>query len=342
MAAQLSQLPLTTAVSGSGITFGKGGMLTTTESLGTILTQRGETLGRNRWFITFNYQRFDFDSIDGISLRHLDTVNQAVSGSNHLFIAGQNRVDLWVDQFTAVGSYGLTSRMDVSVLVPISKVTMKTGSSGEQIDTTNNTPPVPIAPIFLAGSDAGIGDVAVNLKYKVTNWEKTAIAVGGEVRFPTGDASNYLGTGAYGVKPYVVLSHTAGKITPNVNLGYQWNGASELFVNSAGAQLNLPSSFLYSGGLDYRVVNNKLTLTAEFVGQAVINGPRLAPASSPVASFNNIKTLSETYAMDNLGGGFKYSPFKGLLISANALFALDEGGLRSKVVPLFGISYKFR
>jgi len=341
VAAQLSQLPLTTAVSGSGITFSKGGMLTTTESLGTILTQRGETLGKNKWFITFNYQRFNFDSIDGISLKHLDTVNQASSGSSQLFIAGQNRVDLRVDQFTAVGSYGLTSRMDVSVLVPFSKVTMKTGSSGEQVDITNKTTPVPIAPIFLAGSDAGIGDVAVNLKYKVTNWEKTAIALGGEVRFPTGDANNYLGTGAYGIKPYMVLSHTTGRITPNFNLGYQWNGASALFVNSAGTHLNLPSSFLYSGGVDYRAINNKLTLTMEFVGQAVIDGPRLAPAASPVSTFSNIKTLSGTYAMDNMGGGFKFSPFKNFLVSANALFSLDNGGLRSKVVPLFGVSYRF-
>src|SRR5215831_18549353 len=49
VAAQLSQLPLTTAVSGTGITFTRTGIPTTTESLGTILTQRGETLGKKTW-----------------------------------------------------------------------------------------------------------------------------------------------------------------------------------------------------------------------------------------------------------------------------------------------------
>ncbi|HLJ29696.1 MAG TPA: hypothetical protein VKY85_23515 [Candidatus Angelobacter sp.] len=342
VAAQLSQLPLTTAVSGSTVVFSGSGLPTTTESLGTILTQRGETLGRKKWFLSFSYQRFGFGSIDGISLKHLDTVNVAPSGSSQVFVAAQNRVDLLVNQFTAIGSVGLTNRLDVSVLVPFSKVTLKTGSSGEQIDTASNNPPFAIVPIFLAGSATGIGDVAVDMKFRATNWEKTAIAAGGEVRFPTGDERNYLGTGAYGVKPYVVISHNSGIITPNVNLGYQWNGPSSLFINSAGTHLNLPSSFLYSGGADFRVVNNRLTLTAEFLGQAVINGPRIAVASSPVPSFGNIRPFSGTYAMDNLGGGFKYRPFAGLLITGNALFALDNGGLRSKIVPLVGVSYRFK
>ena len=347
VAAQLSQLPLTTAVSGSGVTFTRSGVPTTIESLGTILTQRGETLGKHNFFFSFNYQRFRFDSIDGISLKHLDTVNKITfdSDPNQVFVAAQNRVDLLVNQFTAIGSFGLTNRMDVSLLVPFSKVTLKAGSIGKQINTANNNPPFDLVPVFLAGSATGIGDVAVNVKYKVTNWEKTAIGIGGEVRFPTGDETNYLGTGAYGIKPYVILSHTSGRITPNINLGYQWNGASALFINSAGTHLNLPSSFLYSGGADYRVINNKLTLTVEFLGQAVMDGPRLSPALSPapapLASSGNIKSFSGTYTMDNLSAGFRYRPFKGLLITGNALVALDNGGLRSKVVPLVGISYRF-
>lgn len=337
LAAQLSQLPLTTVISGSGLTFGKSGLMTeSSESLGTIWTQRGETIGRNHYFFSFNYQRFSFGSVDGISLKHLDTFNDTGS----IGILGKNRIDLLVDQFTAMAGFGLTRHMDVSVLVPFSKVTLKAGSSGQQFDGTN--PPVPMDSIFLAGSATGIGDVAVNVKYNVLHAEKSAIGLGGEVRFPTGDATNYLGTGAYGFKPYFVFSHR-GRFTPNINIGYQWNGASSLFVNSAGSKLNLPSAFLYSGGVDYAVVR-RLTVTAEFIGQAVIDGPRLV---STTATFKNqnfpgvVKTLSETYAMDNAGVGFKLKMFKGLLLSGSALFKLDDAGLRSNVVPLVGLSYRF-
>jgi hypothetical protein len=337
LAAQLSQLPLTTVVSGSGLTFGKSGLMTaSSESLGTILTQRGETIGKNHFFVSFNYQRFSFGSVDGISLKHLDTFNNTGS----LGILGHNRVDLLVDQFTAIGSFGLTRHMDVSVLVPFSKVTLKAGSSGQQFDGAN--PPVQMDNIFLAGSATGIGDVAVNVKYNVLHAEHASVALGGEVRLPTGDETNYLGTGAYGFKSYFVFSRR-GRLTPNINIGYQWNGASSLFVNSAGSHLNLPSAFLYSGGLDY-AVTRRFTLTAEFIGQAVIDGPRLAATT---AGFKNqsfpgvVKTLTDTYAMDNAGVGFKLKMFKGLLLSGNALIKLDDAGLRSNVVPLVGLAYRF-
>src|SRR5207248_11781576 len=98
VAAQLSHLPLTTAVTGSGLTFSKltGAPTASLDSLGTILTQRGETLGKHKFYVAFSYQRFTFDSIDGIPLHHLDTVNQAKSGSTTIFVAAQNRVDLLV------------------------------------------------------------------------------------------------------------------------------------------------------------------------------------------------------------------------------------------------------
>lgn len=358
-AAQLSQLPTATVISGSGLTFSRslGVFTASSDSLGTILTQRGETIGRHKFFISFNYQRFGFNSVDGISLKHLNTVNEfsnvpcVIGGKVSTcqdFVQGNNRIDLLVDQFATIGSFGLTNRVDVSVMVPFSKVTLKTGSSGTEFDVNGNqTASHSLTNTFLAGSATGLGDVSVSVKANVVRGEHVKVAVGGEMRFPTGDESNYLGTGAYGVKPYLVISRS-GKITPNINLGYQWNSSSSLFINpSTGAQQGLPSAFMYSGGVDYAVLR-RLTLSGEFLGQAVINGPRLASTtqsigsgSGAVGTFNSVATVSETYAMDNVGIGFKANLFKGLVITGNALFKLDDGGLRSKVIPLIGVSYKF-
>lgn len=350
LAAQLSQLPLATTISGSGFTISQSGTLTaSTESLGTILTQRGDTLGRHKFFFAFNYQRFDFSSIDGFSLKDLNTVNRVILSSGATdFVQAKSRIDLLVNQFTAVGSFGLTRKIDLSVLVPFSKVTLKTGSTGTEFDIDslgNPLTPRSLGTNFLAGSATGIGDVAVNVKGNVVDLEHAKVAIGGEVRFPTGDESNYLGTGAYAIKPYVVFSHSGRKFTPNINLGYQWNSSSSLFINpNTGGQSNLPSSFLYSGGVDYSVVR-RFTLAAEFLGQAVINGPRVIASSQSIpgaGSFTGVNTApSQTYTMDNLGAGFKWNPVGGLLINSNVLFALDQGGLRSKVMPLVGVSYKF-
>jgi hypothetical protein len=53
------------------------------------------------------------------------------------------------------------------------------------------------------------------------------------------------------------------------------------------------------------------------------------------------RALTEAYAMNNLSVGIKFSVFRGLLIRGNALIAVDDNGLRAKIVPLVGVSYKF-
>src|SRR5205807_4918419 len=121
LAAQLSQLPTATAVSGAGLVFSKSlGVYTSpTDSLGTILTQRGETLGKHRFFASFNYQRFGFGSVDGIRFKSFQTVNAVTfPGIGTSFQAANDRIDLTIDQFTAIGTVGLTDRLDLTLIVP--------------------------------------------------------------------------------------------------------------------------------------------------------------------------------------------------------------------------------
>ncbi len=346
-AAQLSQLPITTAVSGTGLTFTKSGIPTvSTDSLGTILTQRGETIGKNQFIVSLSYQRFDFGSIDGIGLKHINTVDTVQFSGATVFRQAQSRIDLNVDQFTAIGTYGITNKLDVSLLVPFSKVNLKTQSTGHEFDFGPDGKLITdfsVANTFLFGSATGLGDIAVNVKANVVNLEHSKIAVGSEIRFPTGDATNFLGSGAYGLKPYFIYSRR-GRITPNINIGYQWNSSSVLFVDSnTGAHQSLPSAFLYSGGADFKVVK-RLTLTAEFLGQAVINGPRLVAGTTNIfnqGTFTTVNPTSSSYSISNLGLGFKANPYKGLQVTGDILTKLDDGGLRSKIVPLIGVSYRF-
>jgi len=338
VASQLGQLPLASAVSGSGLTLNKSlGVFTASQdSLGTILTQRGETMGKHALMASFTYQHFGFGSIDGIGLKSVPTVVTWGSPTPTAYTQGTSNIDLSINQYTVLAAYGLTSKVDVALILPFSNVNLRTRSSlayyanGALSSTQNYDFP---------GSATGIGDVTANVKASVFKGEKLKVAVGGEVRFPSGDAANYLGTGAYGFKPYIVLSGH-GRLTPNVNIGYQWNGNS--ILNGGN---NLPSSFLYSGGADYRVTS-KFTLVGEFLGQCVINGPRLSSTTvtipgAPSTRNNSLNLYNASYAMNNLGGGFKAQPFKHLVVNASVLFKLDDAGLRSKILPLAGASYRF-
>ncbi|HZU23393.1 MAG TPA: hypothetical protein VE998_11230 [Terriglobales bacterium] len=356
LATALSQLPVATAVSGTGLSFSRslGMSVATNDSLGSILTQRGETIGRHNFYVSMTYQRFSFDSIDGIDLKNLKTVNSVNYSSGQVtYNALDTRVDLRVDQFTGLASFGLTSRLDFSMIVPFSKVTMASGTAiptpsgyGTLYVTSPNAAPFAQAQgaVSYPGSAFGIGDIVLNGKGTVYNGERTKVALGTDFRFKTGDETNYLGTGAYGVKPYVVISHRGRKLTPHANVGYQWNGVSPLTLDANG-QHNLPGSVDYAGGLDWRAAK-KLTIVGEFLGQYVINAPRvqLISASVPGAPGGSLQTVSPysgSYAMDNGAIGFKANPVGGLMITANAMFKLDDAGLRARVVPLFGISYRF-
>jgi hypothetical protein len=357
-AAQLSNLPVATAVSGTGITFVNGIPTFSTESLGTILTQRGETLGKHRFFLSFNYQRFGFGSVDGVRFKNFDTVN-TVSFSNGInaYQVSSNSINLTVDQYTALATFGLTSRTDLTFILPFSTVNLNTSSNGNQFFVGSNGALVsafPLASANLVGSKSGPGDVTVSVKQNIVKAENGfSMAFGGELRIPTGDETNYLGTGAYGVKPYAILSHRGRRFTPNMNVGYQWNSTSSLYFDPAtGNHLNLPGSFFYTGGVDLKIVP-RFTVVGEFLGQYVINGPRLTTSSVNVACTSSANTQcpgavtslqsapTSSYAMDNAGFGFKLNPFGGLLVSASAYFKLDDNGLRAKWVPLVGVSYRF-
>jgi hypothetical protein len=117
----------------------------------------------------------------------------------------------------------------------------------------------------------GIGDITVRGKYEVLHGEKLTGSIGLGVRFPSGDAKNFLGTGAYGVTPFGVLTY-AGRISPHVRLGYEWNSGSVLAgdpLSSTGTSASLPPAWLYSGGADFRATK-WLTIAADLIGQGVV------------------------------------------------------------------------
>ena len=70
---------------------------------------------------------------------------------------------------------------------------------------------------------------------------KIALAVGTDLRLPTGDEKNFLGTGALAVKPYAALSlytkpfENGIVFSPHVNVGWQFAGKSILGGGITGA-----------------------------------------------------------------------------------------------------------
>jgi len=357
----LGQLPLAAPVSGFVLGFDKklGIPVEESQNLGSILTERGNTVGRHKVFLGFTFQRFVFQTIDGNKLNNLPSAYfiQTVPGTGtNEFGVSTNSLSANLSQYTGIIAVGLTDRVDFSLTLPYERVSLAAGNSNVQQAFVQSGGGTTVSGIqagqHIAGSAHGIGDILLNVKAGVLNAEKSKLAAGIEVRLPSGDELNLLGTGAYGFKPYFVYSRV-GRITPHVNFGYQWNSFSDLNRNvNGGGNLRLPDSVDYSAGVDIGVVK-KVTVVGDFVGQHFFNAPRVT-AAVPAGSAN-IHGLPSVFAnsptvgvatgsinVDNLAVGLKVNPVGRLIVSANVLIRLDDGGLRpARFVPLAGISYRF-
>jgi Putative MetA-pathway of phenol degradation len=367
------------------------------DSFGPIFSERASTIGKHRLAFGFSYQYMSLDSLDGVDLHSFPTLfiqgadfvgnpcNPITNagecpGSTHDFITAVNRVDLKINQYTAFVAFGLTRHTDVSVALPVLSISMQSAADSAIVPNSSNqtgflafeTPVNEIGRVCLSSPSqgfcshalffnsqhaSGVGDVTIRLKTIVKSWEQAGLAGGLEVRIPTGDEKNFLGTGAIGIRPFAVWSR-GGRISPHVNFGYQWNGSSILGGDvTTGTKDNIPSEFLYSAGLEASV-SRHLTTSADLVGQTVVNAQRvhLIPASAPglcdtfFACANPAPPLQETaiesykgtYAVNNVALGARYRPFDTFLLSANVLLKLNDGGLRSKAIPTVSATYTFR
>ncbi len=339
-ATELSQLPLATPASGFTFEFVNGVLTESDKTFGPIMTERAETIGRHKLFVAFTYQQFRFHSIDGNDLENVPIVFTFPTSSDVVYTQTNNRINSTVNQYAAYATFGLTNRIDVSIAVPFERISLGVSSTGTEYSTTSDAQAS--FQEFIPGSASGFGDVVLAAKGTAWYGEHMALALGAELRLPSGDALNFLGSGTVGIKPYLVLSGK-GRVAPHLDLGYQWNGSSVLARNSAGNDQQLPGYFLYDFGADMRATE-RLTLVADFLGQEFFNADRV---TSPVIqaipnrglSFPGVLPTTGSYSADNLGVGLKVNPWNRLLVTGNVLVRLNSGGLRSNVVPLIGISY---
>lgn len=362
LASQLATLPLPSPASGFTYSFDPalGTFSRSTQSFGPILAERAETIGKKKFTVGFSYQYFGFNSIEGVDLDEVPAVFThdafQLGGGRLDVVTTVNSIEATVGQFTAFFSYGLTDRLDASLAVPIVSVDLSVISNAtiQRLGTAA----APFTHFFRdatggfgtqkrfesGGSATGIGDLIVRLKGTAVRRGSTAVALGADVRLPTGDEENFLGLGAAGFKPFAAVSFPARKISPHLNLGYQWNGDSVLAGNVlSGEKGDLPDQVIYAVGADIGVTP-QFTLVLDVLGQWVIGSPRLrvgAFTAATGASFPQLTFQEASFNVVNGAVGFKLNAGRNFLVDFNVLFKLNDGGLRDRMTPLLGIEYTF-
>jgi hypothetical protein len=288
-----------------------------------------------------------------------------------------NTVDLKIHQFTTFFALGITKRIDVAMVIPINNVRMGVFSNAMIVNNSQSlvhifpshpgcgsqpSDPPPFMPcrnnLFSSVRNvSGIGDITLRAKGIAWQGERAGLGLGVDIRLPTGDSLNFLGAGAAGVKPFIVWSYRS-RISPHAVVGYEVNGSSQIAGDlTTGTKERLPSQLTYAAGADVWLTN-WFTAAFDLAGQQVFEAKRtsvtslqepsackdsacLPPNFDPPKHDLSLSPATGTFNITNASVGVKVRPFSNLLITANALIKLNEGGLRANVVPLVGISYTF-
>jgi len=330
----------------------------TTQSFGPILAERAETIGARRVSAGFAVQHFSFSTVEGLNLSAVPAVfthdNAQLGGGREDLVTTLNSIDASVDQFITYVTVGVGDHLDVSLAAPMVSTSLKVVSDAQiqRIGTTNplthfyrqSDGSIGTRRLFTAsGSASGIGDLVVRVKGSAYRKNAAGVALGLDLRIPSGDALNLLGTGAPGLQPFVVVSGTLLRISPHFNLGYQWNGSSILAGDPVtGQAADLPDQVVYAAGAD--IGTGRFTVVFDLLGRYLLDAERTVLQDFHAANgsvFPTIGFSQESFNLMSGATGIKINALGRLLITGNLLFALDDHGVRAKVTPLIGLEYGF-
>ena len=127
------------------------------------------------------------------------------------------------------------------------------------------------------------------VKGSVYRTENLTVSLLTDLRLPTGNEKDFLGSGAWGVKPFAAISAKTGWVTPHFNIGYQWNGRSVLAGDpNVDRKGKLPDALTYAGGFEVAATQGEApyfaVFEADFADAAAMAAARASPQGQRVAA----------------------------------------------------------
>jgi hypothetical protein len=369
IASQISTFPLGSSAASFTYTLDSalGVYNRSTESFGPIFGERAITAGKGKFSFGVNYVDATYDKFEGQDLDNNDIqlylIHQDPAGDGLLspwFEGDIIRADLNIEleqQTAAVfANYGITDRLDVGVAIPFQHLRLDA-----RINTTIEhlaTEPDPFTVHTFAGGQgdesefrqsgtaSGIGDIVVRSKYNFMRGSSWGMAGTLDLRLPTGDADDLLGSGATQVKLAMIAAKSSGRFTPRAAAGYTFSSGGADFLGE------LPDEVAYAAGFD-AVLHPRVTLTADFLGRTLLDADRLVERDREFdfdqrldPTVRSVTRLTPVGEKGNLNlflvsAGVKVNPVGHLLLVGNVLFGVGDDGLQDKVTPSFGLEYSF-
>ena len=290
-------------------------------TFGPVYAERALTIGKKRFDFGLAFQPTSFDSFETAELgngsmrfilEHNNCCAGNVAGSqlpNEATGTGPNpfdpqferdlmrsQVSLDIEANTTVfyANYGVTDRFDVGAAIPIVSVQMAGSVTSTIVRTaTENNPAIhnfnnqDSLSVAETRSATGLGDVLLRAKYNFVRSADYALAAAIDLRLPTGNEDDLLGTGATQTKVQLIASGEYGVFSPHASFGYTFSNGE---VSDLTADVNatvepgsvenqftipppsfnpsVPDAVNYTFGFS-AAAHPRLTLGFDFIGRTV-------------------------------------------------------------------------
>jgi hypothetical protein len=346
-------LPVATAVSGGpihaehGYTLGRGrGVVGANFTSTRFTTSRGEPIKDLR--LSFTHVNTDSDQCDAEQGQDCAPLGIPLSENDLLEVL--LTLDLDVDVASLFVTYGLLDWVDLGLVLPIVHTSLAAhsvaqlvpfgslGSATHFLGGSSENPVLSTTQI-VDGSATGFGDLAGRMKVKLLQRNRAAVAVLADVRAPTGDERDFLGSGEWAFRGFGILSLHLGNFSPHVNAGYVWRGEN---VGTRVAN----DALLATIGFD-QVFAPWATFSTDVIselqlGRSVFEVP--APVTFTEPFVRSVRPMEITDARDNLVSvslGFKFSTLSNFMGVANTLIPVTGSSPRPDFAWTLGLEYDF-
>jgi Putative MetA-pathway of phenol degradation len=335
---EVSTAPIGSSAGGFTFTFDPAtrSFMRAAPSFGPMFGDRAITAGEGRAGIGVNFIHATYDALDGIAIDD-GSLRTVVFHGGSAPPVGAATLTITSDTVVMFANLSLNRWFDASLAAPW--VTLR-------LDGTHT-----IAGQQAIGSATaqGLGDVALRGKIRLYQQRQGGVALGVDLRLPTGDPEAMLGAGVTRTLVSGIWSGTVGPVAPHASFGYEfWSDPFRAFDPLQQAPVDAgKNGTLLQAGVEW-AASNRLTVNGEFMLRTIHNGARLAykdvrlpgnPFGLTTASVASIDPRGLDRA--SVAGGVKWNIAGTALFTATVLVPMTDAGLVDHLTPVLGLDWGF-
>jgi hypothetical protein len=322
-----------------------------------MFADRPMTGGRRKIGASLAFQSTTWEGVGGVDFRRGFTETRTFASSETESGAGNpvlasNTASMTFATARGVLSlnYGLSDRIDVGLLLTSGSAVISWSGVYTETDlTTGQT--LLIDERKESGASSGIGDTTVRAKFEFLSRPAVDLAAGLDVRVPTGNADDLLGTGAMQTHVQLIGAFPRGPVSPHFNVGYSYvpgstPGISVPYALSEdsptfivkGPDVENPDEVNYTVGADI-AVNRMLTIAGDVIGRTLLHSYNFERTVTPTISQISMRRGAANVLVGTVGA--KLLLHGSWLLNVSGALPLNDAGFKPAASGVMGLEYAF-